>query len=90
MPQFIIERDMPGAGGMDNAQACETAKASLGVLGDLGPDIQWLHSFVTDDKVYCVYFSPDEALIREHAQRMGIPANRIEAVRRLLSPASAT
>lgn len=90
MPQFIIERDMPGAGGMDDAQACGTAKASLDVLDDMGPDIQWLHSFVTDDKVYCVYFSPDEGLIREHAQRMGIPANRIEAVRRLLSPASAT
>jgi hypothetical protein len=90
MPQFVIERDIPGAGAMSEQQARDTAQKSLDVLGDLGPDIQWLHSFVTDDKIYCVYYSPDEGLIRKHAETMGIPANRVEAVRRLLSPASAT
>ena len=89
MPQFVIERDIPGAGGMSEEQARATAQKSLEVLGGLGPDIQWLHSFVTDDKIYCVYYSPDESLIRKHAETMGIPANRIEAVRRLLSPANA-
>lgn len=90
MPQFVIERDIPGAGGMTEEQACDSARRSLEVLGELGPDVQWLHSFVTDDKIYCVYYSPDESLIREHASRMGLPANRIEAVRRLLNPANAT
>ena len=89
MPQFVIERDMPGAGRMSAEDAGDAAKRSLAVLGQLGPDIQWLHSFVTDDKIYCVYYAPDESLIRRHAEQLGIPANRVEAVRRLMSPASA-
>lgn len=86
MPQFVIERNVPGAGKLTQAQLDETSQKSLGVLQELGPDIQWLHSYVTDDKIYCIYFSPDEALIREHARLMGLPADRVSAVRSLLDP----
>jgi hypothetical protein len=67
----------------------EVALKSLGVLKDLGPQIQWLHSYVTDDKVYCIYWAPNEEIIKEHAQRVGVPANRISAVRRMMEPATA-
>lgn len=87
MPQFVIERDIPGAGRMTQAQLEETSLKSLEVLKQLGPDIQWMHSYVTDDKIYCIYFSPDEDLIRAHARAVGLPADRISAVRSLLDPA---
>jgi len=89
MPKFVIEREIPGAGNLTEAQLREVSQKSVKVLKGLGPEIQWLHSYVTGDKVYCVYLAPDEALIKEHAARVGIPANRISAVRRLLDPTMA-
>jgi hypothetical protein len=89
MPKFVIEREVPGAGSLSDAELREISKKSVSVLSTMGPGIQWLHSYVTGDKVYCVYLAPDEATIREHAKRVGLPANRIAAVRRLLEVASA-
>jgi len=89
MPKFVIERDIPGAGQMTPEQAQEAARQSLAVLRELGPQIQWLHSYVTDNKVYCIYWAPNAELIEEHARRMGGTANRISAVRLLMDPASA-
>jgi hypothetical protein len=89
MPNFVIEREIPGAGNMTPAEVQEAARRSLAVLRDLGPQIQWLHSYVTDNKVYCIYWAPDAEIIAEHARRLGIPANRISAVRRLMEPACA-
>jgi hypothetical protein len=85
MPQFVIERDVPGAHQMTDAQVRELARRSVEVLTELGPQIQWIQSYVTENKVYCIYLAPDEAIVREHAQRVGIPANRVSAVRRLMS-----
>jgi hypothetical protein len=87
MPQFVIEREVPGAGSFTEEQIREASLKSLEILGGMGPQIQWLHSYVTDDKIYCVYFAPDDTLIREHAKRLGMPANRVSAVRRLVDPA---
>jgi hypothetical protein len=89
MPQFVIEREIPGAGDMSEAELCAVSQKSVKVLKEMGPGIQWLHSYVTGDKVYCVYLAPDEATIQEHARRVGLPANRVSAVRRLLDPTSA-
>ena len=89
MPKFVIEREIQGAGLMTAEHAQDVARQTLGVLKDLGPQIQWLHSYVTDNKVYCIYWAPNAEIIQEHAQRCGIPANRISAVRRLMEPASA-
>ena len=89
MPKFVIEREVPGAGSLTDAQLRELSQKSVSVLKELGPQIQWLHSYVTGDKVYCVYLAPDEATIQEHARRVGVPANRVSAVRRLIDPASA-
>ena len=89
MQKFIIEREIPGAGNLTDAQLREASQKSVSVLKELGPEIQWLHSYVTGDKVYCVYLAPDEAIIHEHARRVGIPANRISAVRRLIDPTTA-
>ena len=86
MPEFLIEREIPGLGQMTEEQLRDISVRSLGVLKTLGPQIQWLHSYVTDDRLYCVYLAPDEAAIREHASKLGVPANRISAVRRLLDP----
>jgi len=86
MPQFVIERVIPGAGSLSEAEIREVSLRSLQALDELGPQIQWLHSYVTEDKVYCVYLAPDEDTIREHARRVGIPADRISAVRRLINP----
>jgi hypothetical protein len=88
VPQFVIEREIPGAGRLSEEQIREVSLRSLQTLRDMGPQIQWLHSYVTEDKVYCVYLAPDEDTVREHARRTGIPANRISAVRRLLDPAN--
>ena len=89
MPKFVIEREIPGAGSMSDAELQEVSRKSVNVLKAMGPDIQWLHSYVTGDKIYCVYLAPDEAAIREHARRGGFPANRISAVRRLIDPGTA-
>jgi hypothetical protein len=89
MPKFVIEREVPGAGNLTDAQWREISQKSVNVLKGMGCEIQWLHSYVTGDKVYCVYLAPDESTIQEHARRVGIPANRVSAVRRLLDPASA-
>lgn len=89
MPQYVIEREIPGAGKMSDAELQAAARKSVGVLKDLGPEIKWLHSYVTGDKIYCVYLAPDEEFVREHARRAGLPANRISAVRRLIDPDTA-
>ena len=86
MPQFVIEREVPGAGSLSEIQIRELALRSLKILNEMGPQIQWLHSYVTEDKVYCVYLAPDEDTIREHARRTGIPSDRVSAVRRLIDP----
>ena len=89
MPKYVIEREVPNAGKLTDIQLRELSQKSAMVLRELGPDIQWLHSYVTGDKVYCIYLSPDEATIQEHAKRVGIPTNRISAVRRLIDPTTA-
>lgn len=86
MPQYIIEREVPGAGKLSEAEIRVLSLRSLEALKDMGPQIQWLHSYVTEDKVYCVYLAPDEDSVREHARRVGIPADRVSAVRRLIGP----
>jgi hypothetical protein len=89
MPKFVIEREVPGAGSLSDAQIRAIAQKSVKVLKEMGSEIQWLHSYVTGDKVYCVYLAPDEAAIQEHAKRVGLPANRVSAVRRLIDPSTA-
>ena len=89
MPQFVIEREIPGAGNLSDAELQAVAKKSVGVLKEMGPEIKWLHSYVTGDKIYCVYLAPDEETVREHARRGGFPANRVSAVRRLIDPGTA-
>jgi hypothetical protein len=89
MPKFVIEREVPGAGNLTDAELKAISQKSIKALRELGPEIQWLQSYVTGDKVYCVYLAPDEVTIREHAKRAGIPANRISAVRRLIDPTTA-
>lgn len=78
---------MPGVGSLSEAQIREVSLRSLKSIREMGPQIQWLHSYVTEDKLYCVYLAPDENTIREHARRVGVPANRISAVRRLIDAA---
>ena len=89
MPKFVIEREIPGAGNLSDAQLREISQKSVNILKAMGPQIQWLHSYVTGDKVYCVYLAPDEETVREHGRRGGFPVNRVSAVRRLIDPASA-
>ncbi|HEX4784683.1 MAG TPA: DUF4242 domain-containing protein [Candidatus Sulfotelmatobacter sp.] len=89
MPQYVIEREIPGAGNLTDAELQAVARKSVGVLQELGAEIKWLHSYVTGDKVYCVYLAPDQETIREHARRVGLPANRISAVRRMIDPGTA-
>ena len=89
MPKFVIEREIPGAGSMTDSELHDAALNSIEVLKNLGPQIQWLHSYVTDNKVYCIYLAPDQEMILEHAKRSGFPANRISAVRRMLDATAA-
>ncbi len=89
MPQFVIERDMPGAGRLSAEELKGASQGSCDVLRQLGPDIQWVHSYVTDDKIYCIYRAPSEDLIREHAQTAGFPANSIARVRTTIDPTTA-
>jgi hypothetical protein len=86
MPQYVIEREIPGVGSMSDEQLQEVAKKSVCILNDMGPQIKWLHSYVTGDKIYCIYQAPNEESIREHARRGNFPANRVEAVRRIIDP----
>jgi hypothetical protein len=86
MPQYVIEREVPNAGELTESQIREISLKSLSVLGEMGPKIQWLHSYITDNKIYCVYVAPDEAAISEHARLGGFPANRISKVRKLIDP----
>src|SRR5258708_2071551 len=88
MPKFVIEREVPGAGNLTDEQLREISQKSVNVLRGLGPEIQWLHSYVTGDKVYGVYIGEDEKISRRPARQGGLPANRVSAVRRLLDPSS--
>ena len=89
MPKFLIERDIAGAGNLTPDQLTGISQQSCGVLNKLGPEIQWIESYVTDDKVYCVYIAPDEAMVRKHAQEAGFPANRVSQIRRIIDPTTA-
>jgi len=88
MPKFVIEREIPGAGKLSAAELQGISQKSCSVLRKMGPQIQWLHSYVTDDKIYCVYIAPDEDAIREHARQGNFPANRISRVRSIIDPTS--
>lgn len=89
MPQFVIERDMPGAGRLTKDDLKGASQGSCSVLRELGPEIQWVHSYVTDDKIYCIYRAPSEELIRQHATKAGLPANSIAQVRVTIDPTTA-
>ena len=89
MPQYVIERDMPGVGDLGDNELKGASQTSCSVLLDLGPEIQWVHSYVTDDKIYCIYRAPSEDLIRQHAEQAGFPANRISEVRATIDPTTA-
>jgi hypothetical protein len=89
MPKFVIERDIPGAGKMAPQELQAASQKSLVVLKELGPEIQWVQSYVTDDKIYCVYVAPNEEVVRKHAQLSGLPANRISQVREVIDPTTA-
>jgi len=86
MPKYVIEREIPGAGQLSKDQLHAISQKSCGVLQKLGPQIQWVESFVTPDKIYCVYIAPNEAMVREHAKQGGFPANRVSEVKRMIDP----
>lgn len=89
MPKFVIEREIPGAGDLSSAELQGIAQTSCGVLSEMGPQVQWLESFVTADKIYCVYIAPNEQLVLEHAKRGGFPADRVSEVARTIDPTTA-
>ena len=89
MPKFLIERDLPGAGALSGAELQAISRKSCGVLHEMGPTIQWIQSYVTDDRIYCVYLAPDAEAVREHARRGGFPANRVSQVRAGIEPLTA-
>jgi len=89
MPKYVIERELPGAGQLSPQQLQAVSQTSCGVLRKLGPEIQWVHSYVTQDKIYCIYIAPNEALIREHASQGGFPANRISEISSTIDPTTA-
>jgi hypothetical protein len=89
MPKFVIERDIPGLGNLSDQEIQAISQKSCDVLTAMGPKIQWLHSYATADKLYCVYIAPSEEVVREHAKRGGFPANRVSAVRRIIDPTTA-
>ena len=89
MPKFVIEREIPGAGKMSPEQLQAASQKSCSVLSKLGPQIQWLHSYVTGDKLYCVYIAPNAEMVREHARQGGFPANRVSEVRSVIDPTTA-
>jgi hypothetical protein len=89
MPKYVIEREIPNAGSLTQEQVLGISQKSCSVLKNLGPQIQWVESYVTQDKIYCVYIAPDEAMVREHAKQGGFPANRVSEVKRIIDPTSA-
>jgi len=89
MPKFIIERNIPGAGGLTPEQLAGISQTSCSVLKGMGPQIQWVQSYVTDDKIYCIYIAPDEETVREHARQGQFPANSVAAVRTMIDPTTA-
>ena len=89
MPKFLIERELPGAGDLSAEQLQAISQKSCGVLRGMGPDIQWVHSYVTGDKIYCVYIAPDEQAVREHARQGGFPANRVSRITSVIDPTTA-
>jgi cell division inhibitor SulA len=89
MPKFVIEREIPGAGSLSAQQLKAISETSCGVLQNLGPQIQWIHSYVTDNSIFCVYIAPNEEMVREHARQGGFPANRVMHVRSVIDPTTA-
>jgi hypothetical protein len=89
MPKYVIERNMPGAGSLSKEQLRAASQTSCGVLRGLGPQIQWVESYVTDDKIYCIYIAPNKQLIEEHARQGGFPADRVSEVRSMIDPTTA-
>ena len=89
MPKYVIERDIPGAGKLTADQLRGVSQKSCSVLNNLGPEIQWIHSYVTADKIYCIYRAPNENMIREHAKQGGFPANKISEVATIIEPTTA-
>ena len=89
MPKFVIEREIPGAGKLSSQELQGISQKSCGVLRALGPEVQWVHSYVTDEKIYCVYIAPDEAAVRKHAEMGGFPAHSVSAVRSVIDPTTA-
>lgn len=89
MPKFLTKREIPGTGRLSQAELRNISQKSCGVLRKLGPQVQWLHSYVTDDKIYCVYIAPDESAVRRHAEMGGFPANAISEVRSVIDPTTA-
>jgi len=89
MPKYVIERDIPKAGNLTQQQIQAISQKSCSVLRNLGSQIQWVHSYVTDDKIYCVYIAPNEEMVKEHAKQGGFPANRVSEVKRMIDPTSA-
>ena len=89
MPEYVIEREMPGVGKLDKEDLKNASQTSCSVLRDLGPSIQWVHSYVTDNKIYCVYRAPNEEMIRKHAELGGFPANKISEVKSVINPTTA-
>jgi hypothetical protein len=89
MPKYLIEREIPGAGDFSSDELHAISQKSCGVLREMGPQIQWVESYVTGDRVYCVYIAPDEASVREHAERGGFPADRVSEIKRVIDPTTA-
>ncbi len=89
MPKYVIEREIPGAGKLSTQELQAISQKSCGVLNQMGPQIQWIQSYITDDKIYCVYIAPNEEMVREHARQGGFPANSVEAIKSVIDPITA-
>ncbi len=89
MPKYVIEREIPGAGNLSDEQLKTISQTSCGVLSKMGPQIQWVNSYVTTDKIYCIYIAPNEEMVREHASQGGFPANSISQISRIIDPTTA-
>ena len=89
MPQYLIERNIPGAGKLSSAELKAISQKSCGVLSNMGPAIQWVHSYVTDDQIHCIYRAPNEEMVREHAKQGGFPADRVSEIRTMIDPTTA-
>jgi cell division inhibitor SulA len=89
VPKYVIEREIPGAGNLKPEELHAISQKSCGVLKNLGPQVQWIHSYVTQDKIYCVYIAPDEKAVREHARQGGFPANKVSEIKTMIDPTTA-